>query len=110
MLSALIIRSTKNCSRSHWCMTLVGMMYEYVYPVKTFKVGLLHYFTAEYEILNACYLKFVLERDNLHHYQPRSLRSTVIEGGNFPRLHKGQIFWYVTLSRCASVARRFEGS
>jgi len=26
-LSASIIRSIKNCSSSHWCMSLVGMMY-----------------------------------------------------------------------------------
>ena len=26
-LSASIIRSTKNCSSSHWCMSWVGMMY-----------------------------------------------------------------------------------
>jgi len=26
-LSAPIIRSTKNCSNSHWCMSWVGMMY-----------------------------------------------------------------------------------
>jgi len=26
-LSAPIIRSTKNCSSSHWCVSLVGMMY-----------------------------------------------------------------------------------
>ena len=26
-LSASIIRSTKNCSNSHWCMPWVGMMY-----------------------------------------------------------------------------------
>jgi len=25
--SASIIRSTKNCSGSHWCMSWVGMMY-----------------------------------------------------------------------------------
>ena len=26
-VSAPIIRSTKNCSNSHWCMSWVGMMY-----------------------------------------------------------------------------------
>ena len=26
-LSAPIIRSTKNCINSHWCMSLVGMIY-----------------------------------------------------------------------------------
>jgi len=26
-LSAPIIRSTKNCSNSHWCVSWVGMMY-----------------------------------------------------------------------------------
>ena len=26
-LSASIIRSTKNCSSSHWCMSWVGMIY-----------------------------------------------------------------------------------
>ena len=26
-LSASIIRSTKNCSSSHWCLSLVGMIY-----------------------------------------------------------------------------------
>ena len=26
-LPAFIIRSTKNCSSSHWCMSWVGMMY-----------------------------------------------------------------------------------
>jgi len=26
-LSAPIIRSTKNCSTSHWCVSWVGMMY-----------------------------------------------------------------------------------
>jgi len=52
-LFAPIIRSTKNCSSSHWCVSLVVMKYEYVYPVKTFKVGLQHYFIAEfgYEIV-----------------------------------------------------------
>ena len=41
-LSATIIRSTKNCSSSHWCISWVGMIY--VYPVRTSKVRcLLHY-------------------------------------------------------------------
>ena len=31
-ISASIIRSTKNCSSNHWCMTWVGMIY--VYPVR----------------------------------------------------------------------------
>jgi len=29
-LSAPIIRSTKNCSSSHWCVSWVRMMYEYI--------------------------------------------------------------------------------
>ena len=42
-LSASIIRSTKNCSSSYWCMSCVGM----IYPVRTSKVGsLLHYVIA----------------------------------------------------------------
>ena len=28
-ISVSVIRSTKNCSSSHWCMSWVGMMYIY---------------------------------------------------------------------------------
>ena len=34
-LSASIIRSTKNCSSSHWCMSWVGMIYHVYHAVAT---------------------------------------------------------------------------